>query len=236
MIRIREWAVLEMPTGERRLIGVNKATHQPVISAPLSSFAPEDRQVGDTELESYELTDIGLVSVPVRRAWRQWCRDQGEPGFVEVTEQYEAAITAAAEFASICHARSPDDGIDLDAYRRDELRRRHQLVANGELVRGSVISAFLGGPQELLFALSRWRVFWLEVDGERFFPAFLLDPELDLGQLAKVMRKLKTVEPWATYAFLTTPRSSIGDVTPIEALKRRMFTQVKECAEGFAQG
>ncbi|WP_431274688.1 hypothetical protein ACQ858_22270 [Variovorax ureilyticus] len=90
-----EWAVLRLPTGERRLIGVNKETREVLISDPVDGFWPGQRLIADSSGQHYILTDTGLVSVPARRAWREWCRDHGEPGFREVTEEYEDALNAA---------------------------------------------------------------------------------------------------------------------------------------------
>ena len=83
-IPVVEWAVLRVPPSARYLIGVNKRTREVIVSAPIRDFDPPSRRLKDADGNLYELTDIGLVSVPARRAWRHWCREHGEPGFVEV--------------------------------------------------------------------------------------------------------------------------------------------------------
>ncbi|WP_431273469.1 hypothetical protein ACQ858_14890 [Variovorax ureilyticus] len=234
MIRVVEWAVLQLPADERYLMGVNRNTREAIISAPLKSFSPEDRLVDDSDGQSYELTDIGLVSVPARRAWRHWCRERGEPEFVEVTEEYEAAISAAAQLKATVRGHT-DEGIDTEEHEQTALLRKRQLVADGHLVASNAMSSFLGGPIELLEAISRGRVFYVEVDGTRFYPTFFLDKKLNPARVERVMRKLVGLDVWGRYQFFTTPQTSLDGMTPIDALKHGLTAQVEEAAEGLAE-
>ena len=236
MIPVVEWAVLQLPAGERLLIGVNKRNRAVIISEPLQAFAPEDRLVQDAAGTAYELTDFGLVSVPARRAWRHCCREHGEPGFIEVTEEYETAIITASQLAAVVYARSEtDDRFDIDAYERTVLRGRRQLVADGHLVPSDIMSSFLGGPVELLKAISKERVFYVEVDGVRYFPAFFLDRELKPSWVQGIMRRLAGLDVWSKYQFFTTGKGSLNEATPIEALKQGKYSEVVEAAERFAE-
>jgi len=92
---LREWAVLQLKSDDRRfLIGLRSSPRLPEIAGPIQSFNPKARAFRTADGQDFEVLDLGLVSVDARRAWRHWCRENGEPGFTEVTEEYEDAINA----------------------------------------------------------------------------------------------------------------------------------------------
>jgi hypothetical protein len=89
--------------------------------------------------------------------------------------------------------------------------------------------------QALSKALLANRVFFLEVLGERYFPAFFADPRHERRHFEAVSRTLGDLPGAAKWQFFTTPKGSLGDLTPVQALDKGQLRAVRAAAEGFAQ-
>lgn len=90
--------------------------------------------------------------------------------------------------------------------------------------------------QALSKALAARRVFCVEVDGQRYFPACYADPRYERKQIEAVTKILGDLPGGAKWQFFTTPKGSLGRRTPLQALAKGGLAQVKAAAEGFAQG
>jgi hypothetical protein len=62
-------------------------------------------------------------------------------------------------------------------------------------------------------------VFFVEVDGVHFYPALLVDTAFDLRRLRGVCRIVWPAEPMSRLDFLTSPQGSLGDMSPLEAMR-----------------
>jgi hypothetical protein len=78
-------------------------------------------------------------------------------------------------------------------------------------------------------------MFTVEVDGDRLYPAFFADPELDRQQLETVAKELRELPGWSKWQFFTTPKASLGGRTPLDALKTGKLQEVRRAAVGFAE-
>ena len=89
--------------------------------------------------------------------------------------------------------------------------------------------------QALNKALRANRVFFLEVRGDRYFPAFFTDPRHERRHLEAVSRLLGDVPGGGKWLFFTTPKGSLSGLTPIQALDKGQLVAVKAAAERFSQ-
>jgi hypothetical protein len=89
--------------------------------------------------------------------------------------------------------------------------------------------------QALSKALRANRVFFLEVRGGRYFPAFFTDPRHERRHLESVSRMLGDVPGGGKWLFFTTPKGSLSGLTPIQALDKGLLVAVKAAAERFTQ-
>jgi deoxyribodipyrimidine photolyase-like uncharacterized protein len=89
--------------------------------------------------------------------------------------------------------------------------------------------------QALSKALRANRVFFLEVRGDRYFPAFFTDPRHERRHLEVVSRMLGDVPGGGKWLFFTTPKGSLSGLTPIQALDKGQLVAVKAAAERFTQ-
>ena len=85
-------------------------------------------------------------------------------------------------------------------------------------------------------AVAGGSLFYVFRDGQRHFPSFFIGrTKQERRHLTEVTRLLASVDGLANWLFFTTPKGSLGAVTPLEALGGRRFAAVKRTAEGFAQ-
>lgn len=89
--------------------------------------------------------------------------------------------------------------------------------------------------QALSKALKAHRVFYVEVDGRRYFPSFFLDPRLERRQVEEVSKVLGELPGTSKLQFFTTGKGSLAGKTPIEALADGLYSRVRAAAQGFAE-
>ena len=85
-------------------------------------------------------------------------------------------------------------------------------------------------------AVADGRLFFVIREERRFYPSFFLDKtRCEKRHLAAVVKLLTGVVDVAKWLFFTTPKGSLGAITPLAALEQRRFAAVKRAAEGFSQ-
>ena len=116
------------------------------------------------------------------------------------------------------------------------LRNREMLVASGELVSSQRLAETLGvSRQAVQQGRETRRLFSLEARGEDYFPSFYADPGLDRKVLEDITRALGDLPGAEKWAFFTTRRGSLGDMTPLDALRKGKRAQVERAATAFAE-
>lgn len=89
--------------------------------------------------------------------------------------------------------------------------------------------------QALSKALKAHRLFYVEVDGQRYIPSFFLDARLESRQLEKVSKALGELPGPSKLQFFMTRKASLSGKTPIDALADGQYSRVRTAAEGFAE-
>lgn len=89
--------------------------------------------------------------------------------------------------------------------------------------------------QALSKALSANRVFFIELKGERYYPAFFTDPRHERRHLEAVSKALGDIPGSSKWLFFTSPKGSLSERTPLDALDRGQLAQVKTTATGYSQ-
>ena len=89
--------------------------------------------------------------------------------------------------------------------------------------------------QALSKALTAHRLFYLEVTGTRYFPAFFADHRYERRQLERVSRALGELPGSAKWQFFVRPKGSLGGLAPLDALAKGQYSAVRNAAESFAQ-
>ncbi len=80
------------------------------------------------------------------------------------------------------------------------------------------------------------RLFVLEVAGEIYYPAFYLQHDTERKKVERVCRALGDISGWSKWDFFTRPKNSLGDKTPLQALKDKdSLAAVVTSAIGFAE-
>lgn len=129
--------------------------------------------------------------------------------------------------------QAPEPALDFtDADRAtDGLIRQHALLDSG------VFITRLGWTRQALSkALAARRVFFVEHQGARYFPAFYSDKRYDRRHLEAITKLLGDLPGGAKLQFFLNPRGSLGRRTPLQALERGQLANAKAAAQGFVQG
>ncbi|QEI07716.1 hypothetical protein FXN63_19130 [Pigmentiphaga aceris] len=98
--------------------------------------------------------------------------------------------------------------------------RRRALVDKGELLTSADLIARVDITRQALSnRLAAGSIFY--VDGgrnERYYPAFFADATLDTKAVRKVTKALGNLPGASKWLFFTSPRESLGDLTPLDVL------------------
>lgn len=110
------------------------------------------------------------------------------------------------------------------------------MVARRELLEPAAFTALMGWSRQALSkALAAHRVFFVEHKGARYYPSFFGDSRYERRQVEAVTRILGDLPGGAKLQFFLNPKASLSKQTPLQALARGNFAEVKRAAEGFAQ-
>ena len=145
----------------------------------------------------------------------------------------------ALRFERIAQAAHGSDDeaqhVAQDAARRGA-EHLESLVGSNDLLESSAFSAELGWTRQALSkALGAHCVFYVEVRGSRYYPAFFADSRYERRQLEAFSKALGDLPGSAKLLFMTTPKASLDGLTALQALERGRHEAVRTAAAGFAQ-
>ena len=113
---------------------------------------------------------------------------------------------------------------------------RQQLVREGEVVASAEFCRRLSVTRQALSkAVLAHRIFSVTIGATPFYPSFYFSDALDRRQLEQTTKVLGDLPGWSKWQFFTLPKGSLGGITPLQALERGQFQQVKASAAGFAE-
>lgn len=119
----------------------------------------------------------------------------------------------------------------------DPAKVRLKAVKRKEVLPADEFAEAMGASRESLEKLvATRRLFKLEVEGKIYFPAFYLQQDIDRKKLERVCRALGDISGWSKWWFFTTPKGSLSDRTPLQALKdNAVLETVITTAIGFSE-
>jgi DNA-binding CsgD family transcriptional regulator len=146
----------------------------------------------------------------------------------EVSESTKGDTSPQAPIGEVARSSS-----DLHAIAR---RNREALVRAGELVTSKTLADKLGiSPQAVTKARNEKRFFALDVGGEDYYPGFYADPGLDRKVLEDITRVLGDLPGAEKLVFFRSALGSLGDLTPLAALRAGKRAPVERAAAAFAE-
>lgn len=118
---------------------------------------------------------------------------------------------------------------------RQEQERREQQIASGEFLTSAELSARLEiSTAALTAAVKAKRMFTLKGPrGRNVYPAFFADKSLDRSVLERIARQLGDLPAASKYFFFTSPRTSLGGKSPLQALAKGKVDAVLTAAAAF---
>lgn len=153
----------------------------------------------------------------------------------------ERLVTALNRGGTLTGERPRARPADNDAFMRNmamqEQARRAELEETGQLIAAQDLAQRLGvSNQAVSKALKSGRLFALDGSGGRLlFPAFYADGKLSRRDLEAVTRALGEIPASSKWQFFTSPKASLGGLTPLEALQRGQRQAVMVTAAGFVE-
>ncbi|MBU9340235.1 hypothetical protein [Burkholderia multivorans] len=116
------------------------------------------------------------------------------------------------------------------------LPERQALVASGRLLPAAEVWTALGITRQALNkAVASGRIFTVDVGAAQYYPAFYLAGDIDRKTLGRVTQQLGDLPGWSKWQFFTTPKASLGRLTPLKALAQGKVEQVTRAAAAFAE-
>jgi len=135
--------------------------------------------------------------------------------------------------ALISRASAPEPAMqelpDTVRTKLTQMVRARELLASADFLNELGLS-----KQALSKALGANRMFYVDFRGERYFPAFYVDPMYRRTQLEAVTKELGNLPGGAKLQFFMNRRGSLGGATPLEALAAGKLDKVKDVAAAFA--
>lgn len=142
----------------------------------------------------------------------------------ELGRRFKRALVRVAGLATVLDIDQRSI-LEESAQRREDLHAnqpgatQRRLIANARLLHKAHFCAAMGfTPQKVDKEVAAQRIFSVDIEDERYFPAFFLVEQLRRNDLAKVVRTLRDMTGWSTWNFFTTPNSELADLTPLQAL------------------
>lgn len=121
------------------------------------------------------------------------------------------------------------------AVRQSDRHLRDLLEARGLMNPTEFASRLCWSRQALSKALQARRVFFVELNGSRYYPAFFADPNYERRHLEALCKLLGDLPGGAKLQFMFAPKGSLDGLTPLEALAKGQIAAAKSAATGFAQ-
>jgi hypothetical protein len=113
---------------------------------------------------------------------------------------------------------------------------RQRLVTNKELLSPGEMQQTLNVTRQALSgALKTSRMFTVEVDGQTYYPKFFADGEVDRSVLEEISRALGDMPGWLKWDFFTSGRGSLGDASPLVALREGKAQEIERMAKALAK-
>lgn len=129
--------------------------------------------------------------------------------------------------------RQADEGASEFASPSDQ---RQTLVSERKLLLATEVWRCLGITRQALSkALAAGRIFTVDVGARRYYPAFYVHGDFDREALERVTQLLGNLSGWSKWQFFTTPKASLGKLTPLQALSRGKLDPVERAAKAFAE-
>jgi hypothetical protein len=113
---------------------------------------------------------------------------------------------------------------------------RQRLVTNKELLSPGEMQQTLNVTRQALSgALKTSRMFTVEVGGQTYYPKFFADGEVDRSVLEEISRALGDMPGWLKWDFFTSGRGSLGDASPLVALREGKAQEIERMAKALAK-
>ena len=125
-----------------------------------------------------------------------------------------------------------DTAVLAEAFTRGSAMKRGMLVMEGGVLSRDEFAGRIGLTPEELEAQP---LLWLDVDGERAYPAFQITGTGLLPGMSAVVEAFTIEEPWMRVNFMLTDDARLGGQRPIDALRERRIVDVVKAARAHGE-
>jgi len=178
----------------------------------------------------FEMPDaeVGRLIKQKARSFRRMIEQTNRPAAVHLTEPVVLQLPQDSNDS----ASETGTQVGFDMASRDfrrSLVKRHLLSSAG-------LQAALNLTRQAVSAAARARrLFTVDVEGQSYFPAFFADGKVDRATLENISRILGELPGWTKWDFFTTAKGSMGNINPLEALRKGRVEEVNRAAAAFVE-
>jgi hypothetical protein len=202
-------------------------TRRPSATEPVEKFL--------SSLEALARHATQVEKLPRKRLLEQLSASNSPWSEAKALVRHISALTRRFEHIRQTLQEQELDRLAAGARRAGE-EHLEGLVRRQELLEPAEFAARLHWTRQALSkALAARRVFYVEVKGARYYPAFYADSQYERRHLEAVSKALGDLPGTSKLQFLSTPKASLSGLTPLEALSDGKLAAVKAAAEAFAQ-
>ena len=178
----------------------------------------------------FEMPDaeVGRLIKQKARSFRRMIEQTDSPVAEHLTKRAVLELPQEPNDAMSETVKQGDFDMASREFKRGLIKR--QLLSSADL------QAALNLTRQAVSAASRARrLFTVDVEGQSYFPAFFADGKVDRATLENVSRILGELPGWTKWDFFTTAKGSLGDINPLEALRKGKVEEVNRVAAAFAE-
>jgi hypothetical protein len=207
-----------------------KARKVGVASYPKMSSPPERLAELMGNLARLNTLKLDELQIAVQKAWekRAWPQRDTLAGIDNLRNAIFGLQTTTSSSGPAALQGTASRGA------RPMANLSEQVVKKGEAVSpGEFIERMSWSRQALSKALNSNRVFFLSHQNERYYPAFFFDERYERKHLESVSKELGDTPGVSKWLFFTSPKASLGGVSPLAALERGQLNDVLNSAHAY---
>jgi hypothetical protein len=125
-----------------------------------------------------------------------------------------------------------DTAILAEAFTRGSAMKRTMVTLEGGVLSRDEFAGRIGLTAEELEAQL---LLWLDIDGERAYPAFQIAGAGLLSGMGAVVEAFAIEEPWMRVHFMLTGDARLGGQRPIDALRQGRIVDVIQAAQAYGE-
>ena len=173
-------------------------------------------------------------TIEIQRAASLLKIERSSAGYARSADALNLLSLLFADTARWISESSPR-GIQKAARRQEEELVRRSVTRKDFMDAKKFKAARRLSTSGLNAAVRSGRIFFVESDGCRYYPSFLVDHHIDKKCIEAAIKTLSMCKGTEKWLYLTTSNPSLGGLSPVEAIRNGSFDKVQEVINSHLQ-